>query len=349
MTHQERDRLVFSLVLALVIHAGIIVTLSLVDWKTQEYPETNTVFIEFIEYESVPPPIEPTPELAEETPPESVEELEPEEPQPPEEPIAEDPPVDNQLAAVTPDAEPEPPADVAAETETPAPQIPTPEPVGRDAPPGSFDLDDPFARDDSTAEAREEARPTGAELFTFDEARDSGQLPAWVAEGTIQPLSSLALTDQRNLAEKENALEGFAELMEQITQSLISPQSTLDQNQPGTEDGAQFSEVSLPGDSSLDWVGGGSRSAVGRLALPQIDSEDLGGLVPPRLTYVIVFDVNADGVVVPGSLILRNSSGYTAADQIVRRVVSSWHFEPAPGSQPVTAICTLILERDDLR
>ncbi len=332
MTHQDRDRLVFSLVLALLFHAGIIVVLSLIDWQIPEYQQVNTVYVEFLEYESAPPTTEPTPE--------SVADPDPEEQQPAEEPLVEEQPVDNRLADAAPEAEPDE-GSVTASVSPPA--------ESRDAPPGSFSLDDPFMQDDSAAAAREEGRPDDPGLFTYDEVTETGELPVWVAEGTIQPLSSLEPADRENLAEKEDTVEGFAELMDLITQSLIAPQTTVDRSRPFTEEGEESSEVSLPGDSSLNWVGGGSRRAVGELALPDIGSDDLRGLVPRRLTYIIVFDVNSNGVVVPASLILRQSSGYTAADQKVRNAVTRWHFEPAPGSQPVTAIFTFVLERDDLR
>ncbi|MCK4513798.1 MAG: hypothetical protein KAU31_01000 [Spirochaetaceae bacterium] len=336
MTHQDRDRLAFSIVLALVIHAVVIVMLTLIDWEIREYPQMGPVFVELLDYQSTPPVIEPVPEPVEEIPPEPVTDAEPEEQEP----------------AEAPAPQPEPVAPAVQEAERPAvpAQAMASDAPPRDAPPGSHPMDDPFMQDDSAAAAREEARPAYADPFSSPEETPSGELPAWVAEGgTIQPLTSLAVGDQERLAEKEDTLEGFAELMELITQSLVSPQATVDRSQPVTEVGEESSEVSLPGDSSLDWVGGGSRGAVGELALPEIGSADLGGLVPARVVYIIVFDVYSAGRVVPGSLILRQNSGYTAADQKVRRAVSSWRFEPAPGSQPVIAICTLILERDNLR
>ena len=333
MTHQDRDRLAFSLVLALVIHAVIIVMLTLVDWEIHEYPQTEPVFVELLDYQSTPPVIEPVPEPVEEIPPEPVTDAEPEEPP------AEDP-------------QPEPVAPVVQEAERPAvpAQAMASDAPPRDAPAGSFSTEDlPWLRSDPSAN-RDETRTADAELFTFNEATETGQLPAWVAEGTIQPLSSLAPGDQEILAEKQETVPGFQDRLDQILQSLRSSAIRADQSrQPVTGDETDSTEVSLPGDSRLEWVGGGSRSPVGMLALPEISAADLGGLVPARITYIIVFDVNSDGLVVPGSLILRQNSGYTAADQKVRRAVSSWRFEPAPGSQPVIAICTLILERDDLR
>lgn len=335
MTHQDRDRLAFSLVLALVIHAVIIVTLTLVDWEIHEYPQTEPVFVELLDYQSTPPVIEPVPEPAEEIPPEPVTDAEPEEQEP----------------AEAPAPQPEPVAPAVQEAERPAvpAQVVASDAPPRDAPAGSFSTEDlPWLRSDPSAN-RDETRTADAELFTFNEATEIGQLPAWVAEGTIQPLSSLAPGDQEILAEKQETVPGFQDHLDQILQSLRSPAITADQSRPPvTGDQADSTEVSLPGDSRLEWVGGGSRRPVGALALPEFGADDLGGLVDARITYIIVFDVNWKGHVVPGSLILRQSSGYTAADQKVHRAVNTWHFEPAPpGSPPVTAICTLILERDD--
>ena len=100
---------------------------------------------------------------------------------------------------------------------------------------------------------------------------------------------------------------------------------------------------------AVQWVGGGTRRLIGAPALPQLTAADFGGAVPARVSYVVVLEISAEGFIVPGSLILRQSSGYTAADAKVRTAVSTWRFETAPGSSPAAAIATLHIERKDVR
>ena len=340
MTHQERDRLGLSVVLALAAHAVIIVMLTLIDWQVHDYPESRTVFIDLLEYQTAPPVIESIPEPIEEpvVTPEVVE-------VPPAEIAAQVP-----APPIAPDPNPAPRAPAPAQPQvSPIPAAPVP-PVSRDAPPGSFSFaDDPMLRSDPTVD-RSYLRTPDAELFGDVEVSETGQLPAWVDEGIIQPLGTLAPVDQEGLADKRATVAGFDALLDRVLQSLTSPSTTSNANaQPGTPGDGVSRENTLPGDPRLEWVGGGTRRPIGTLAMPDLASGDFGGLVPARVSWVIVFDVDADGLVVPGSLILRNSSGYTSADQKVRRALASWQFELAPGSQPVTVICTLILERDDLR
>ena len=152
------------------------------------------------------------------------------------------------------------------------------------------------------------------------------------ASGTGQPAANVSSDavdgDPDNLAESESTLPGFQDRLDQVIESILSPPND-------------------PGQSTMEWIGTRSRRPVGVLSLPTFASSDFGGLVPARVSYVVVFDVSADGLVVPGSIILRQSSGYTSADRKVVNAVASWRFEPVPGSRPVTAICTLVLERDN--
>lgn len=329
MTHQERDRLGISLVSALVIHVVIIVGISFADWEIREYPESTPVFVELIDYQSTPPVPEP---VAEE--PEPVAEPEPE-PEP-----------------VEPEPTPEPEVTQTTRQEATAPRqatqstAPTQSQSSTDAPPGTFTTEDlPWLQSDASDDRGN--RTTDAELFTFDEVSETGELPAWVAEGAIQPLTTLAPSDQEALVERERDVE-FQRRLDAVIRSVDSDnRSVAGDTWVSEQTPTDAQETGLPGASDLEWVGGGTRRAVGTLALPDFDAEDFGGDVPARLALVVVFDVNADGLVVPGSLILRSGTGYTRADQKVRGALSRWRFEPAPGSRAVTAICTLIIERDE--
>jgi outer membrane biosynthesis protein TonB len=337
MIQQDRDRLIVSLFLAVVVHVVIFVGLSFVHWQIRDYPETTAVFVELMDYESTPPvpePVAPEPE-----PPEPEPQIQPVEPEPQPQPQVTERAPDRPAA--------QPPA--SAPAQQPAATQSTP-PVSTDAPPGSFTTEDlPWLSSPDTTTDREDSRTSDANIFRFnDETSDTGELPAWVAEGTLQPLETLDTATRESLEAKNQEIPGFQERLDAIANSLA-------QGPPGPGTSTSGSETSTtttsgpPGVGPIEWVGGGTRTFLGTQAMPSLTSDDFGGLVPARITYIMVFDVNADGLVVPGSLIFRQSSGYTAADQKVRRAVSSWRFDPAPGSPPVTAICTLVFERDDIR
>ncbi|MFW6288989.1 MAG: hypothetical protein ACOC2Q_04340, partial [Spirochaetota bacterium] len=161
--------------------------------------------------------------------------------------------------------------------------------------------------------------------------------------------------EQRALDEKRESVPGFDERLSELIRSLENPPSSTSGSESGTrsgdggDEGPASATTALPGGSAIEWVGSGGRRPVGGLALPTLTAEDFGGQVPARISYLIVFEVNADGLVVPGSLILRQSSGYTRADQKVRASVSTWRFEAAPGAPPITAIATLHITRDEIR
>ncbi|TVQ17703.1 MAG: hypothetical protein EA382_18520 [Spirochaetaceae bacterium] len=164
---------------------------------------------------------------------------------------------------------------------------------------------------------------------------------------SVRPIDSLSATERRGLEERAAALPGFDARMRELEAALRSPVSPASQPAP-SGDGTAVSRQQLPGDAAIDWIGTGSRTVL-QSPLPQIVAQDLGGQVPAWIDYIVVFDVDAAGTVVPGSLIFRQNSGYTAADQKVRQAIQRWQFEAAPGSPRVTAIATLRITRDRIR
>ncbi|MFW5684525.1 MAG: hypothetical protein ACOC1I_06715, partial [Spirochaetota bacterium] len=196
-----------------------------------------------------------------------------------------------------------------------------------------------------------------ADLFAIDEPDSTSELPSWVVEGefSLQPESSLDEEEQESLESKRDAVPGFTERLNELVRAIANPsQAPQPGGDAGTDDGSEAARpgsdpTAIPGGGSIEWVGSGTRRPVGQLVLPRLTASDFGGQVPARISFLVVFEVNEDGLVVPGSLILRQSSGYTLADQKVRRAVSSWRFDPAPGTRPVTAIATLHIARDQIR
>jgi outer membrane biosynthesis protein TonB len=354
MIEHDRDRLFLSIAIALALHAIVFAVMAIVGLDFTPYPEISPVFVTLPEYETVRPEAEPEP-----TPPE------------PPAPVAEPEPEPPPEIAQSPEAPPEEPVRDLGAAEQPPAQRPVPAPVrpaptvtetpsapsGSDAPPGSFTTEDLPWLNQSDADDRAQERSSD-ELFAVREPDDVDQdLPSWVVEGefSVQPESSLERDAQRALEQKRETVPGFAERLAELQRSLENPPSATtgsgsepsDSTDPNATPRA--ASTSLPGGGSIEWVGSGSRRPVGRLSLPGLSAADFGGQVPARVSYLIVFEVNAEGLVVPGSLILRQSSGYTLADQKVRAAVSTWRFDPAPGAPSVTAIATLHISRDEIR
>lgn len=345
MIHNDRERLLFGAGIALLLHGVLFVGLALGGFDFAPYPETSPVFVTLPDYATPEPratprveePVEPQVDLAEpepvETQPDATEPRTTTEPRPTPEPGPVQTPPPQRSTPATPSARDQAPA------------------AGRDAPPGSFSTEDLAWLDDSPD--RDRQRTSDADLFAIDEPDDADtDLPSWVTEGEFsrQPEATLPADEQAALAEKRDTVPGFASRLAELVSALDNPPSAG----PGSADAPGSgptgpSTTSLPGGSSIDWGEAGSRSPIGTLTLPLLTASDFGGRVPARVSYLIIFDVNAQGQVVPGSLILRQSSGYTLADQKVRAALSTWRFEPAPGTPPVTAIATLHISRDAVR
>ena len=344
MIHHDRDRLLISIGVALILHAALFVTLAIVGLDFTPYPEFEPVFVTLPDYEErEPEPVEPEP----------IGEPEPAEPEPAEPEPVSPPPVAPQPA----EPEPAPPAPARTPpSPSPAPRSAAPAPgsaqTSTDAPPGSFSTEDLEWLGESRADDRERARSQD-DLFAIREPDGAvSDLPSWVVEGefSIQPESTLAPDDRSALEAKREADARFAARLADLVRALEdpSPGTGPSATGPATASGPDAATTALPGGGAIDWVGSGGRQPVGKLALPELTADDFEGQVPGRIAYLIVFEVNAEGLVMPG-LILRQSSGYTRADQKVRATVSSWRFDPAPGAPPVTAIATLHITRDEIR
>lgn len=358
MIHTDRERLFLAVGVALVFHAVLFGGLALAGFDFTPYPETSPVTVTLPDY--TPPEVERQIE------PEPVE-PEPVEPEPPPARIA---PAEPELAPAEPaPAEPAPePAPPARDAgPVPAPRASSEPPAsGTDAPPGAFSQDDLRWLNDDDVPDREGDR-TPDDLFAIDEPDEvDTDLPSWVVEGefSLQPESSLERGEQRALEQMRETVPGFADRLAELVEALENPPGAADfdgeggEDAPGEADGSDggvddgpstpSSTTEVPG-GAIEWVGSGSRRPVGELTRPDLTASDFGGTVPARVSYLIVFEVDEDGLVVPGSLILRQSSGYTLADQKVRRAVSTWRFDQAPGTRPVTAIATLHIARDEIR
>ncbi len=340
MIENDRDRLLIGVGFALVLHAILVVVLAIVGLNTPPYPENEPVFVTLPDYEP-PPEAEPEPEP------------EPEEISEPSEPLIPDAEIEPTAPELETQPEPSPEIRTDPAPSTPAPAQPQ---SGRDARPGEIASDTTGLVPAADASRDRAAGRTPDNFFAISEPDDvDSEKPSWLVEGEFspQPESSLEEGEQRALAKKRESLPGFEQRMSELIRALENPPSSTAGSESGTatggEEGPATATTALPGGSAIEWVGSGGRRPRGQLVLPTLTASDFGGQVPARISYLIVFEVNAAGQIVPGSLILRQSSGYTLADQKVRASISSWGFDPAPGAPPVTAIATLHITRDEIR
>ena len=169
-------------------------------------------------------------------------------------------------------------------------------------------------------------------------------------EFSLQPESALREEERRALAQMRDTVPGFADRLTDLVEALDRP---LAPRPSGTGEGPPTAEpgpstTPLPG-GAIEWVGTGGRRPLRPLEPPELTAADFGGQVPARISYLFAFKVNDQGLVIPGSLILRQSSGYTLADQKVRMAISSWMFDPSPGAEAVTAIGWFHIERAEIQ
>lgn len=359
MIHTDRDRLLLAVGVTLVFHAALFGGLALAGFDFTPYPETSPVTVTLPDYtppEASPPdtaPAEPEPVEPEPVEPEPAPaEIEPAEPAPERPEPAPATPEPESAGPSPPPSEPAPePSPRSSDAPSASPQI------GRDAPAGALSTDDlPWLNDEG---GDREGDRASEDLFAIDEPDEADtELPSWVTEGefSVQPESSLEDDEQDALDEKRAAVPGFSDRLVDLMDALENPPGTTDSGEDdgvetGSDEGRDTDPATtdVPGGGAIEWLGSGSRRPVGELTRPALTASDFGGTVPARVSYLVVFEVDEDGLVVPGSLILRQSSGYTLADQKVRRAVSTWRFDPAPGTPPVTAIATLHIARDEIR
>ncbi len=315
MTVADRGRTITAVLLAVLVHVVAAVAITVFGGSFEPYPESTPVIVTLPQYDDSP--TEPAPS-------------EPE-----------------------PRSEPQP---VAAEPEpvTPAPRDSAPPPASQTEQPPAAPREPPqplpWEEQGSSAE-REAARVDDQDLFPSDEPdAATADLPSWVVAGEVsrRPEESLAPQEQAVLDRKRETLEGFDARLNALGEALDNPRGPSSAPSPQETGTATATRSDLPGDGIIEWIGSGGRQAVST-DLPPLTGEDFGGQVPARVNYIIVFEVDSAGAVVPGSLILRQSSGYTLADQKIRSAVLRWRFEPAGNAPTVTAIASLQITRDEIR
>lgn len=372
MHDHDRERLSASIALAVLLHAVVAVVFWLAGWaRVEPYPEYTPPL--YVDLESTFVPDDP-PEAVEEPP----EELNLEEPAPaqpeqaepaPSEPAAteEAPPADTPPAAdVAPPQPDEPATEPSTETSAPAasppptdsPTVPADQPPAEAEPQQTFD----FEGDIATLYGREERddappRPADDGFFEIPEesAEEPQDLPDWVTAVmddsgiSTEGMETQEIEELATKIERDPELEALMRRANQaIEQGRVPQAETSGSDSPRRSESASPATETIAENASIQWSGPeGGRGTGGDL--PSITASDFQGPIPPRITFVVAFDVNSQGVVIPGSVLVQRRSGYTQVDRKVRSAILGWKFFPKPGADRETGVFTLVVERQDIR
>jgi hypothetical protein len=324
--------------------------------------------------EEPPPP--PEPEGLATTPEDAAEEQQPEEA--PEPPPAEEPPREEPAPAEpeatpaepppgqpdrAPRAEQAPRAEATPDAETATPEAREPERVYE------YSLEDIYER-----ETRPGTRQAPPEDEEFQRLPSEGaasepdvELPEWARRPreTVEEAGfsteDVSEEDVEELAEKVATDPEFERTLRDVISALDRRATDAQDARPGA-DGEPGAETTgrperdadtegTPGDSRFEWVGTGDRRLSNPPAVPEgfFSARDFGGTVPARATFVVVFEVDWRGNVVPGSVIFQQGSEYVVAKERLRGRARGWTFEPAEGADVATGIFTLVVRREDIR
>ncbi|MFW5729434.1 MAG: hypothetical protein ACOCYG_07195 [Spirochaetota bacterium] len=211
-----------------------------------------------------------------------------------------------------------------------------------------------------------------------DTGEPERELPVWVQDimdGTDISTTDMSREEATRLAEKirtdpalQRQLESVVSAVEAArTDRERSPESTPSTDEdhedrtpseaapgadtPGPETPGDAQRQEGPEGSQLRFLGDGTGALRPVDPFPQdlLSAGDFPGVVPAELTFVIVFEIDPSGIVVPGSVIFQQKSSYTVVNEKIRRAVLNWGFTPHGGDEPVTAIFTPIVRREDVR
>jgi hypothetical protein len=213
------------------------------------------------------------------------------------------------------------------------------------APPESDEM--PLLQPEAQATRREADLPDWAREPRAT-VEDAGISTEGVSEDEVEGLAEKVATDpefRRSLRDVTAALD------RRTTDGTATDRAPQDGPETGTQE-EPTTEDRAPGDSRFEWVGAGNRELTNPPAVPQdfFSSADFGGSVPAEASFVVVFEVDQSGNVVPGSIIFQQGSGFLRAKEKLRARIREWSFQPtAPSAAIATGIFTLVVQREDIR
>lgn len=371
----DRDRLLVAIGCALVIHAGVAVGLSLVEWSVT--PERTPLYVELsdpvlVDVPETPEPVEPPPDTeppvpAEPEPPEP----EPAEPEPEE--TLEPPPAESEPEPVDepdPVEEPEPAEEPEPTPDAPAPEEPAPAPdeeqLAEPEPDEPAPAPEPEPRRPQGPTEEEVAEALGGMLGTQTEreraARDPVDPEPSVDDGEVARLREEARREFERALEQEeeyfDSLEDAGEPADEVGErdAAVTPRihdligrATVVPDRPSepVSDApvtASEERTEVPGGGIVEWEGGGDRRLI-EYWLPDFDGSDLRESGAPEVRARVSFEVDAQGSVRPGSVNVLAPGLDPRGRRKVIEAVSSWRFEARPGVRVARGSIDFIFER----
>jgi hypothetical protein len=350
----DRDRLIIAILVSLVVHGGVFAGISFVNFDSSVPEFSGPIYVEIPQLLDTRVPEEPEVE-----PPAEEPDPEPPEPEtPPETPPAQVEPQTESETATSPAQEQSPPP--AQE------QRETVDPLGerRDAPVDVSDAEI-FGRSGSSRSRRAPEEPGPGGFLPSEDGQTEQELPDWARETMERANISteeMSTEDATRLADKIRTDPALQRRLESVI-SAVESARTRDRRADDADAAADRDAASsnnaerAPGDataaadSELQFLGGGSGTIRPQEEFPSklLTAEDFPGVVPAEVDFVIVFEIDPSGIVVPGSVILQRKSPYTVVNEKIRRAVLSWTFTPHDASEPVTAIFTPTVRREQVR
>ena len=312
-----RQRLGYGILLAVALHVALAVASGFMDFVAPLPDYLGPVFVQF----DSPEPPEPAP-VAQTEPPPAVPA-----PQP-------TPPAPTQPAPAAPRAAPS------------APSAPS-----HDIPPKEWTVEELMGAQRSPAQRTR--APSAAAAVDEQATAADGELPAWAGRAMQEAGISTEQMDRAEViqvAQRIQADSAFRSRLQEVIAAVEAAPARAAARDPAAAPGSGPAAAEGPGtdlgDGVIRWSDSDGRGGIPRL--PRITAALFDGPVPARLEFIVLFDVDNRGSVIPGSIVLQTRSRYTRVNEEVRRTVRGWTFDAKPGAPSESAIFTLIVYREDV-
>lgn len=329
---KDRQRLGYGILLAVALHVALAVVSGFMDFVAPLPDYLGPVFVQF----DSPEPPEPAP-VAQTEPPPAVPAPQPT-PQPQVQPPPQPPPpAPTQPAPAAPRAAPAAPS---------APSAPS-----HDIPQQEWTVEELMGAQRSPAERTR--GPAAAPSVDPQDTAAEGELPPWAGQVMQEAGISTEQMDRAEViqvAQRIQADRAFRSRLQEVIAAVEAAPARAPARDPAATAGSGPAAADGPGtdlgDGLISWPDSEGRGGVPRL--PRITADMFPDSVPLKTEFIVLFDVDNRGSVIPGSIVLQTRSGYTRVNEEVRRTVRGWTFDAKPGAPSESAIFTLIVYREDV-
>ncbi len=329
---KDRQRLGYGILLAVALHVALAVVSGFMDFVAPLPDYLGPVFVQF----DSPEPPEPAP-VAQTEPPPAVPAPQPT-PQP-------------QLQPPAQPAEPAPPAPTQPAPAAPRAAPSAPSAPSHDIPQREWTVEELMGAQRSPAQRTR--APSAAAAVDEQATAADGELPAWAGRAMQEAGISTEQMDRAEViqvAQRIQADSAFRSRLQEVIAAVEAAPARAAARDPAAAPGSGPAAAEGPGtdlgDGAIRWSDSDGRGGIPRL--PRITAALFDGPVPARLEFIVLFDVDNRGSVIPGSIVLQTRSRYTRVNEEVRRTVRGWTFDAKPGAPSESAIFTLIVYREDV-